>query len=226
MIGFRIAEVKERVPADLIAKYHNIAVSHVSDCMSRLCGLGPGIRPLQTGKRTIMAGSAVTVRTRPGDNLLVYKALTMAGAGDVLVVDGGGDLSNALLGEIMFSLAVSRGLAGIVVNGAIRDSAWAKENALPIFCAGVCHRGPYRNGPGEINYPIAINGTVISPGDLVIGDDDGVVCVAREEAHPLQQRAIEKHEADQKQMREIADGTSNSKWIDDILSGNGVTFTS
>ena len=104
------------------------------------------------------------MKTRPGDNLMIHKALMLAQPGDVIVVDGGGDLTNALFGEIMVATAVKIGVAGIVLNGAVRDSEEIGQGEFPLYAAGVTHRGPYKDGPGEINVPIAIDGMVDPPG--------------------------------------------------------------
>ena len=136
-----------------------------------------------------MAGPALTVKTRPGDNLMIHKALLMAEPGDVIVVDAGGDLTNALVGELMLSHAMKIGVAGVVINGAVRDYGWIRANNFPVFAAGVTHRGPYKDGPGEINVPIALGGMVIEPGDLVIGDDDGLLCVPFDETEAVYEPA-------------------------------------
>ena len=117
----------------------------------------------------ITAGPALTVRARPGDNLMLHKAIDMAAPGDVIVCDGGGDLTNALLGEMMLARAIGHGIAGVVIFGAVRDRQAFLERNLPVYAAGVTHRGPYRDGPGEIGFPISLNGMVIEPGDLIIG---------------------------------------------------------
>jgi len=129
-----------------------------------------------------MAGPALTIKARPGDNLMIHKAHQLAKPGDVVVVDAGGDLTNALIGEIMVGDAVNQKLGGFVMNGAIRDAGAIREGSFPVFAAGVTHRGPYADGPGEINVPISIDGMVIEPGDLVIGDEDGLLCVPFDDA--------------------------------------------
>src|SRR5919112_2027255 len=126
--------------------------------------------------RAVDAGTAARFRDVPTAN--VSDSISrMSAAGDVLVVDGGGDLTNSLIGELMLSHARAAGAAGVVINGAVRDFAWIRSNDFPVFAAGVTHRGPYKDGPGEINVPIALDGMVIEPGDLVLGDDDGLLCV-------------------------------------------------
>ncbi len=148
-----------------------------------MAGAGPCLRPMHAGG--VLAGPAFTVKTRPGDNLLVHKALDMAAPGDVIVVDAGGDLTNSIIGELMSAYVASRGVAGLVINGSIRDSDSIGRSQFPVFAAGVTHRGPLRSGPGEIGCTIAIDGMVIEPGDLLLGDADGVVCVPYELAEGL-----------------------------------------
>lgn len=115
------------------------------------------------------------MRTRPGDNLAIHRVLELVGPGDVIVVDGGGDETRALVGEIMKTIAEYRGAEGYVIDGAIRDVAAFAASDFPCFARTAIHRGPYKNGPGEINVPVGIGGLVIAPGDIVVGDEDGVV---------------------------------------------------
>src|SRR5215203_5414665 len=142
-----------------------------------------GIRPFH--KAGVLAGTALTVRTCPGDNLVIHEALDLIRPGDVLVVDGGGDTSRALLGEIMLTIAQSRGAAGIVIDGAIRDVGVISESSFPCFARAAIHKGPYKNGPGEINVAVTIGGMVVEPGDIVVGDDDGVVAFSQAIADDL-----------------------------------------
>ena len=165
----------------------------------------------------VMAGPAVTVKTRPGDNLMIHHALDIAEPGDVIVVDGGGHLTNALIGGLMVAYATYRQLAGIVIFGAIRDSAEIRAGNFPVFAAGVTHRGPYKDGPGEVNVPIAIDGMVVHPGDLVLGDDDGVLAVRMEEAGPLLPAAEAKHAAEMAQMAKISRGENPRAWVGETL---------
>ena len=177
MIGFSIAARTRQVSPDQIARARSLPVANVSDCMSRLTAGGPRLRPIHD--KGSMAGPALTVRTRPGDNLMVHKALDLAQPGDVVVVDAGGDLTNAIIGELMQSYAIQRKLGGIVINGAIRDLDALRAGSLPVYAAGVTHRGPYKDGPGEINVAVSFDGMVVEPGDLVIGDNDGVSYASR-----------------------------------------------
>jgi regulator of RNase E activity RraA len=169
-----------------------------------------------------MVGLAFTVKTRPGDNLMIHKALDLVRPGDVLVVDGGGELSNALVGELMMLHARRRKAAGFVIDGAIRDVAAFRAGDFPCFARGHIHRGPYKDGPGEINVPVAIGGLVIEPGDLVLGDDDGVVAFPARDATRLLELAREKAAAEERMKVAIAEGRSDRAWVDATLRAKGV----
>jgi len=222
VIGFRILKRQRAVGTELARKFLDVPVANVSDCMSRMFAGGARLRPMHRQGR--MAGPAFTVKTRPGDNLMIHKALWTAAPGDVIVVDGGGDLTNALVGEIMVGAAVRRGLAGIVIDGAIRDAQALREGDFPVFAAGVTHRGPYKDGPGEINVPVAIDGMVIEPGDLVIGDDDGLLCVPFDEAQRLYDAAVAKMALEARTVADIAKGTNDISWIDATLTRLGCSI--
>jgi len=161
---------------DLIEAFRSAPTSIISDNLDRLPG-AVGLRPFHRSGRLV--GPAFTIRTRPGDNLAIHRALELVGPGDVIVVDGGGDETRALVGEIMKTIAEYRGAAGYVIDGAIRDVASFAESDFPCFARAAIHRGPYKSGPGEINVPVAIGGSVIAPGDIVVGDEDGVVSFAQ-----------------------------------------------
>ena len=219
MIGLKILKRRRAVPAELAARFSGLPVANVSDCMSRLFAGGARLRPMHNGRP--MSGPALTVRTRPGDNLMVHKALHLAAPGDVIVVDAGGDLTNALIGELMVATAISRKLGGFVINGAIRDARALREGDFPVFAAGVTHRGPYKDGPGEINVPIAIDGMVIEPGDLVMGDDDGVLCVPFAQAEALHDATVAKSQAEAQMVAAIHAGKVDTAWIDATLARLG-----
>jgi RraA family protein len=218
-IGFRIYPRRRAVEAKWAEQYRGLPVANVSDMMSRASASGARLRPLHGGG--YLSGPAVTVKTRPGDNLIVHKALDFAQAGDVVVVDAGGDLTNAIVGELMLAHAAKRGLAGVVINGAVRDLAAIRAGQFPVYAAGVTHRGPYKDGPGEINVPIAIDGMVIEPGDLVIGDEDGLLCVPYDAVESVYAATKAKHAAEEKQMADIAAGTSDRRWVDETLKRLG-----
>jgi len=219
MLGFRVCKRKQNVSAEWVEKFRALPVANVSDVMSRMTAGGAPLRPFYTGPR--MVGAAVTVKARPGDNLMVHKALDIAEPGDIVVVDAGGDLSNAIIGELMVAHAAQRGLGGIVIFGAIRDSEELLEGSFPVFAAGVTHRGPYKDGPGEVNVPIAINGMVIEPGDLICGDADGLLSVPLSSVEDVFEAASKKHAAETKQMENIKLGKNDRAWVDASLARLG-----
>ena len=118
----------------------------------------------------------------------------LAEEGDVLVIDGNGCLTRSLMGEMMFNYAYNRGIAGIVVDGAIRDSDSLKTLPLPVYAAGITPQGPYKNGPGEINIPVSCGGQVVFPGDIIVGDADGVVVIHAADAPKIIAAAQKKYE--------------------------------
>jgi regulator of RNase E activity RraA len=153
---------------------------------------------------------------------MVHKALNIAEPGDIVVVDAGGDLTNAIIGEIMAAFAASRGIGGIVINGAIRDAGTLRSGSLPVYAAGVTHRGPYKDGPGEINVPIAIDGMVIEPGDLVVGDEDGFLSIPYDAAQAIYEATSRKHQAELKDLEAIASGSYDRSWVDARLRDLGM----
>ena len=221
-IGFRIRRNTRKVGADMVEKFRGLPVANVSDSMSRLTATGARLRPMH--RSGPLAGPALTVKSRPGDNLMLHKAIDMAEAGDVIVCDAGGDLTNSLFGELMLSYAIKRGVAGLVINGAIRDAEALHERNLPVFAAGVTHRGPYKDGPGEIGYPISIDGMLIEPGDLILGDWDGLVAVPFDDVEAVYAATEAKHEAETRQMADIEAGTNDRSWVDQTLEQLGCEF--
>ncbi|MBM6583905.1 RraA family protein [Microvirga sp. BT689] len=218
-IGFKVLPRQRKVNADVVQQFRELPVANVSDVMSRMTAAGPRLRPLHAGG--ILAGPALTVKTRPGDNLMVHKALQIAESGDVIVVDAGGDLTNAIIGELMLAHAEKIGLAGIVINGAVRDYGYIRTHEFPVFAAGVTHRGPYKDGPGEINVPIAIDGMVVEPGDLIIGDDDGLLCVPFGDTSTIYVDAKAKQAAEAKTMAATQEGNVSKPWVDETLKRLG-----
>ena len=216
-IGFRIFPSPKRADPKLLERLRALPVSNVSDNMLR--GHGAGLQAFHQSGR--MVGTAFTVRTRPGDNLIVHKAIDMAAPGDVIVVDAGGALDNAIIGELMSGWAQKRGVAGIVIDGAIRDSEILSDGDFPVYAAGVTHRGPWKDGPGEINVVVSVGGMVVSPGDLVAGDHDGVVAIRPEDAERVIAGAEAQHKKEQAALAAIAAGTWDRKWVDEALKARG-----
>jgi len=217
-LGFAINTHQHTVSDALLKKFAKFAVANMSDAMSRTNGT-TDMRPFHKGGRLL--GRAFTVKTAPGDNLMVHKALEMAAPGDVIVVDAGGVQRNAIIGEIMSTFAAKRKLAGIVIDGPIRDVESIGKSTFPIFARGISHRGPYKEGPGEINVAVSIDGMVVHPGDIVIGDPDGLLAIRPHDAEQLVKlvQAIEKKE--KQILAEIAKGKFDRPWLDQTLRAKG-----
>ncbi|ACL55911.1 RraA family protein [Methylobacterium nodulans] len=196
-----------------------LATPLLSDNLDRLVGVTGLLRYNGRGK---LVGTALTVKTRPGDNLGMYVAMTLMQAGHVLVVDGGGDRNNALAGDLMRAYAVSRGCAGFVIDGAIRDVAAFVAGDFPCYARGAVHRGPYKSGPAHINVPVTIGGQVVNPGDVVVGDEDGLVIVAPDRLPALIAGANAKLRAEQAIMAEIEAGAPHQSWLHGLLDGMGI----
>ncbi|QOK93552.1 RraA family protein (plasmid) [Ralstonia pseudosolanacearum] len=162
--------------AALIAALRALPVAAISDNMHRNMGTG-SLQPFHKPTATTMAGTAVTARSRGGDNLTYLRALEFCRPGDVLVIDAGGDLQNAVVGGILTYYAARIGAVGVVIDGAVRDVAELRERAFPVYARGVTHRGPYKDGPGEINVPVSVGGMIVHPGDIVVGDQDGLLAI-------------------------------------------------
>ncbi|MEV1245252.1 methyltransferase [Nonomuraea sp. NPDC050022] len=171
----------------VLSRLAALPTANIGDAMERLGILDSRIRPVWPGAR--VAGYAFTVWTRSGDNALIHQALEVVGAGDVIVVNGGGDESRALIGELIGQRAKNSGVAGFVIDGAVRDAEGLGEMGMPVFARAVTPAGPYKNGPGHLGRTIAVGGVAVAPGDLILGDADGVVVVPLAEAERVAQAA-------------------------------------
>jgi regulator of RNase E activity RraA len=213
----RVHPVKPLPGADVVRRLEALASALVSDVSGRWAG-APGLLPVSgLAPGQVVAGAALTVRTRPGDNLVVHKALDLARPGEVLVVAAGGQTDRAVLGGLMGQYAATRGLAALVVDGAVRDRSALAREAPPVFAAGISHLGPYKDGPGEIRGTVAIAGLVVSDGDLVVADEDGVAVLPRSRCTELLAASEAKRAAEAEESRAIAAGTWDRGWIDAAL---------
>ena len=202
-----------------ISALTGLATSVVSDVMGRTIG---AVSILPVNKSSVsVCGNAVTVSVRAGDNLLIHKALQILKPGDVLVVDGGGDITRALFGEIMMTVAKSKGAIGCVFDGAIRDMDAFEKHKFPCWARGVNMRGPYKDGPGSINNSISIGGMVVNPGDVILGDCDGIIALSPSIALEAAKLGKEKETAERKTIQSIFDGQYNDAWVDATLKQKG-----
>nr|WP_050452318.1 RraA family protein [Candidatus Burkholderia verschuerenii] len=210
-VGWRQNESAPQADAQIVAALKSLAVSLLSDNMARACGT-VGLTPYHRPRA--FAGTAVTVHTRPGDNLMIHRVFDFCRPGDVLVIDGGGDLNQALMGDIMASYAESIGVAALVIDGAIRDVAALRARDFPVYARGVTHRGPYKNGPGEINVPVTVGGMVVHPGDIIVGDEDGVIAIAPQDADDVIERARLQEQKEAQALSAIAEGRLDRSWVE------------
>lgn len=217
--GFRILPFGPQPDLALLARLAAVATAHLSDNMHRMQAVAAEIRPCHKGGKLI--GPALNVRVPPGDNLMVHKAIDIARPGDVIVVDAGGITAQAIIGEIMSLLAETRGVAGMIIDGSIRDAGAIAASSFPVYARGVTHRGPYKNGPGEINVPVSIGGLVIQPGDIVVGDEDGLLAIAPADAAGLAAAAAAYAQKELDILASIRAGTLDRSWVDETLEQKG-----
>jgi regulator of RNase E activity RraA len=218
-LGFRIYPAAAQIAPEILQAFADIPVAHVSDSMSHLYGVF-GLRKYHRAGRLV--GSAFTVKTRPGDSLMVHKALELARAGDVLVIDGGGYIIQAIAGELMLLYARQKHMAGFVVDGAIRDVAAYMAGDFPCYARAHTYLGPYKDGPGEINVPVSIGGLVVNPGDLVLGDDDGVLAFPPTLVPELLESARALGLSEKARQAAIVENRDEKSWVDDILRAKGL----
>ena len=202
-------------PASVTGAFANVVTPHLSDNLDRMAGI-TALQRFHRGHKLV--GTAFTVKTRPGDNLAIYHAIPMLQPGHVLVVDGGGDLNNALVGDLILTYLLQRGSVGVIVDGAVRDVAAFLEADFPCYARGAAHRGPYKNGPGALNVPVAIAGQVVNPGDIVVGDEDGVVTFAQSEAQRLLEAARRSTAKEEAIRAEILTGRVAQSWLEPFLA--------
>jgi regulator of RNase E activity RraA len=202
--GARIRTAWQRPAPDLRAELGAFSTGVVADAMHRLGAMEGAIRPVWPAAQ--MSGPALTVWVRAGDNALIHEAIAMAEPGDVLMVNAQGSLTHAVFGELMALACRSQGIAGLVVDGAVRDAVALALLGFPVFARGACASGPLKDGTGEVGYPVACGGVVCASGDLVVADGDGVVIVPAADVETVlaQARRIEAWEAQRRELLEEA----------------------
>ena len=211
----------ERVSVEVAKKAATYPSSILADVAGRRGALHGRIAPLAPSMR--FSGPAITVEVRPGDNLMIHAAMAIAKPGDVIVVDGRGDLTSALMGEIMSQQCVALGVAGVVIDGAVRDCEAIRELGFPMYAAGLNPNGPTKFVPGRLNHPISIGGVTVNPGDLVVGDADGVTVIERDKAQAMLPLAAEKVAMETKRIADIKSRKAlRPAWLDGALRAAGV----
>jgi 4-hydroxy-4-methyl-2-oxoglutarate aldolase len=210
----------ERVSSDIVrqaAQYQPAILADVAGRRGALHGRITALRP-----RMKLAGPALTVDVRPGDNLMIHAAMALAKPGDVLVIDGKGDQTAALMGTIMMNACRQLGIAGVVIDGAVRDSLEIDEMDFPVFSVGTNPNGPTKQVSGRIGHPVTVGGVTVHPGDFVIGDADGVVVVERNKIESLLPLAAKKVADEASRIAQIKQGKTSASWLDAALRTAGV----
>jgi len=211
----------ERVSPKIVRKASQFAASILADVAGRRGTLDGRIAPLTNSTR--LAGPAFTIEVRPGDNLMIHAAMAMAKPGDVLVVDGKSDRTCALMGAIMINACKKLGIAGVVLDGAHRDTEELLELGFPLYSIGANPNGPTKFVPGRINWSISCGGVAVNPGDLVVGDADGVVVVERTKAESLLTLAAKKVSEERARIADIVAGKNlQAPWLEGSLRSAGV----
>lgn len=217
-VGKRIYLRREMPDPEIMAQFKTIPASNTADVMSRSCAMNPRIHLVSQPKEQMMVGPAFTVKGRAGDNLTLHAALNLCGEGDVLVVSNEEDNTRALMGEVMMAyLRYTKKIAGIILDGPIRDIDEIGKWDFPVYCTGTTPGGPYKEGPGEINVPISCGGISVNPGDIILADPDGVIVIPRQDAATILEDAKKFQAADEKKLAAAKDGTTNRSWVERSL---------
>ena len=210
----------DRVPAEIVKQAAEYQAAILADVAGRRGALHGRIRALRPDMKVV--GTAFTVDVRPGDNLMIHAAMSMAKPGDVLVIDGKGDQTAALMGTIMMTACQQLGIAGVVIDGAVRDALEIEEMKFPVFSVGTNPNGPTKFVPGRIGHPVTVGGVTVHPGDFVLGDADGVVVVERDKIASLLPLAARKVKDEADRIAAIRKGDTAAKWLDAALRAAGV----
>jgi regulator of RNase E activity RraA len=218
-LGFRVLTAPDRIDEKVLDCFRGLATPNLADAMGRFNFMDPGIR---SRSGFALCGPAVTVNARPADNLMIHKALQVAAPGDVIVVNTCGNTTSAVFGELMCTTAAAAKLGGIVVDGAIRDVDGIRRLGFPAYSRTVCAGGCDKDGPGEVNVPIACGGVVVSAGDIIVGDDDGLVVVPRNDAEEVLSLVVDLMERESRRVAEINSGVLFRPDVDDSLRRKGV----
>lgn len=211
-----IKENPKKIPEELIERAKQLSPSLLADAMNSFGTMNYKIKPVKSGMRLL--GTAITVKVKPGDNLFLHKAIYLAGKGYVIVLDSSEHNTCALWGSMMTRGAIAMGVEGVVLDGAVRDLSEIKELGLSIFASCAVPNGPTTNGPGLINHVISCGGVSVTPGDLIFGDDDGVVAVPPYMLEEVLLKAEKKAASEESRIKEIEQGKLEPDWVKEKVS--------
>lgn len=222
MSGVIIKETK-RIDSKKVKRFEKIPTTILSDCMNRMQAMKADIKPVIPVDR--MVGTAITVEETAGGNLMSHYAMYIAEPGDVIVIDAKGYKDRSCWGGIQTFVCKERGINGLVIDGTIRDKADVNELQYPVFCIGVSPAGPLKGWGGNINTTIQCGGVVVNPGDIIIGDDDGVVVVPSAKADEVYHSAMNRLKLEEEWMDRIRNGekTTDILHFDKKLEELGIT---
>ncbi len=221
-VGKRIYLQRELPDPAVVEQFKSIPASNTADCMERSCAMHPRIRLVSSPAAPVMAGPAFTVKGRAGDNLALHAALNLCREGDVIVVSNEGDETRSLIGAVMMTwLCFYKKAAGIVIDGPIRDIDEIGKWDFPVYCTGTTPGGPYKEGPGEVNVPIACGNISVNPGDVIVGDADGVICIPRKDSPAVLEAAKKFRANDKKKEAASKDGSVDRSWVERTLEAKG-----
>lgn len=217
-VGKRIYLKRDLPDPEVVKGFEEVPASNTADCMGRNCAMNPRIHLISSPKKECAAGPAFTVKCRGGDNLALHAALNYCHEGDFLVVSNEEDSTRSLMGEVMMTyLRYYKKIAGIVLDGPIRDTGSMKDWDFPIYATGSTPGGPYKEGPGEVNVPISCGGIAVNPGDVILADPDGVIVIPRKDAPQILEEARAYKEKDQAKLEPSKTGKTNRAWVDKAL---------
>lgn len=221
-VGKRIYIKREMPDPTIMEQFKKIPASNTADVMSRSCAMHPRIRLVSSPKAQMMVGPAYTVKGRAGDNLALHAALNLCSEGDVIVVSNEGDDTRSLMGEVMMAyLKDTKKIAGIILDGPIRDIDEIGKWDFPVYCTGTTPGGPYKEGPGEINVPISCGNVSVNAGDIILADPDGVIVIPRKDAPQILEDAKAFQASDEAKLAAAKNGTAKRGWVDKLLEEKG-----
>lgn len=224
-VGKRIYLKRNLPDPALVEAFKSIPASNTADVMGRSCAMNPRIHLMSSPKAQMMCGPALTVKCRAGDNLALHAALNMAQEGDVLVVSNEEDTTRALMGEVMMAyLYLVKKVAGIILDGPIRDIDEIGHWDFPVYATGTTPGGPYKEGPGEVNVPIACGGIAVHPGDIILADPDGIIVIPPKDAPTILEAARKFQAADEGKLEKTRKGTINRDWVQKTLDAKEFEF--
>ena len=209
-----------RCGPELLARFDKAPTGWVVDARGRRGAIDHRIRPQTRASRFV--GSALTVQSRACDNLAPYAALAQAQPGDVLVIATDGHLEAAVVGDILVGMARNRGIVAVITDGLVRDVRGLDEVGIPVFARGLTPNSPYKDGPGSVGLPVVVGGVAIAPGDLIVGDIDGVVAVPREMAAGVADAVAEVEAKEAKMDALVRSGVGVPPWLEATLAAKGV----